>query len=284
MKVSEALKNTAESAKSIAKVMLRSRRCDIRPGRHDGPLVILANGPSLNQTIDRHLDLLRRTDTMSVNFAPLADVYDVIRPKYHVMADPLFFTAVKAANVEALYGRLLAVEWPLTVFVPRQFAASVSAALAANANIKVRKFNFIGAGGFRWLRNLLYDKRLAMPRPRNVLVPALMCGLWMGYDPVYVVGADHSWMKTISVDEDNNVISVQPHFYKDDEREQRRVDTAYRAYRLDQIVESFAIAFRSYHTLADYARHARKTVYNSTPDSFIDAFPRRPLPPSQEKP
>ena len=100
----------------------------------------------------------------------------------------------------------------------------------------------------------------------------------MGYTDITVYGADHSWMKTLSVDDNNNVVSVQPHFYKDNAAELKRVDTTYRGLRLHNVVESFAIAFRSYHTLARFAAGHGIKIYNSTPGSFIDAFERRPLP------
>ena len=96
----------------------------------------------------------------------------------------------------------------------------------------------------------------------------------MGYKEILIFGADHSWMKTLSVTDGNEVVSIQPHFYKDGEDEQNRVRHEYRNYRLHQIVESFAIAFKSYHDIAQYAASRCIKVYNATPGSFIDAFPR----------
>ena len=132
--------------------------------------------------------------------------------------------------------------------------------------------------GFAWFERFTYRYKWGMPRPRNVLIPALMCGMWLGYTSLYIVGADHSWMKTICVDNDNTVVSVQPHFYKDDPREQKRIDSDYRNYRLHDIVHSFYVAFRSYHTLERFAKKTGIRIFNSTPESFIDAFPRTSLP------
>ena len=84
-------------------------------------------------------------------------------------------------------------------------------------------------------------------------------------------------MRTIAVDDDNNVISVQPHFYKDDAAEQKRVDTTYRGYRLHDIVHSFYVAFRSYHLLEAWARRRHINIFNITPGSYIDAFERRTI-------
>lgn len=279
MTVSDFFLRFGNSIKSIVKVALKSRCCRFKKlGPEDGELIVMANGPSLNTTMTRHMETLKTHHTMSVNFAPLSEAFRAIRPKFHVIADPLFFSENPPENVALLYTALSSVDWPLTIFVPRERAKNLPPEIAANPNIKIQRFNFVGAEGFSWLTKFLYDHKLAMPRPRNVLVPAIMCGIWMGYKDVYIVGADHSWMQTISVDENNNVISVQPHFYADSKNEQKRIDNAYRNYKLHQIVHSFYVAFRSYHTLARYAKKARVDIFNSTPASFIDAFPRKPLP------
>ena len=118
---------------------------------------------------------------------------------------------------------------------------------------------------------------MGMPRPRNVLIPAIMLAIATGYTDISIVGADHSWMTSLSVTDENEVVSIQPHFYADSDHEQARVRHEYRGYRLHQIVESFAIAFRSYHHIADYAASRGVKIYNATPGSFLDAFPRRPL-------
>lgn len=277
MKVSDFFSLCAQSLKSLVKVTLCSRRCPAPEKNSGSKLIILGNGPSLNTTLDESADILRHNNTMSVNFAPISDVFFDIRPVYHVLADPVFFEPNKNDNVDLLYRQLARVDWPLTLLIPVQARKALPSAITANSNIKISPFNLVGASGFASLERWLYNRRLAMPRPRNVLVPAIMCGIWAGYTSIYIAGADHSWMQTIRVDDDNNVISVQPHFYKDDEKEQKRVDTIYRNYRLDQIVESFAIAFRSYHTIEKYARSRGVKIYNCTPGSYIDAFERRPL-------
>ena len=113
-----------------------------------------------------------------------------------------------------------------------------------------------------------------MPRPRNVLIPSIMLGIALGFSTIYVAGADHSWTRTLSVDDDNRVVSIQPHFYKEDEREEKRVRKDYMNYPLHMILQSFYVAFRSYFTIARYARHRSVKIFNITPGSFIDAFPR----------
>ena len=117
-----------------------------------------------------------------------------------------------------------------------------------------------------------------MPRPRNVLIPSIMAAIAMGFKEIYLTGADHSWMKTISVNDNNQVVSIQPHFYKDNDKELARVRTDYLHRPLHTILDSFRIAFASYHTIARFAATRGIRIVNSTPGSYIDAFPRAPLP------
>lgn len=276
MTASELIRRAGASTKSLVKVLLLSRRCTLPKG-NKGAIVIMANGPSLADTIQNDIKTLMTMPRLAVNFAALAPEFDTLRPQYYLMIDPVFFGNDDNPNLDKLKKALSAVSWPMTLIVPAKSASKLDKTVTGNPNITVAHINNIGASGFHWLENILYKSGRAMPRPRNVLVPSIMAAIYMGYDTIYLTGADHSWMKTIWVDDDNHVISVQPHFYKDHPDEQRRVDTTYRGLRLHQVVESFAIAFKSYHDIRRYAMSHHVNIYNSTPGSFIDAFPRQPL-------
>lgn len=263
------------TAKSLVKIVLLSRRPTAR--EHcckDGTLVIMGNGPSLADVISGNGAYLKEHDLMAVNFAANAPEFRSLAPQCYILADPHFFIPEGTdVNVDRLWRNLQSVDWPMTLYVPAKYRDMSRSRLGAPA-VDVRTFNPVGVGGFRWFRNLVYRKGLGMPRPRNVLVPAIMTGVLSGYRTIVLVGADHSWMRTLWVSDDNEVVSVQPHFYKEDEKEEMRVRHEYKGYRLHQIVESFAIAFRSYHEVEAFARSYGVDIFNATPGSFIDAFRR----------
>ena len=280
-RISDFLTKAGSSAKSIVKVALQSRpvRQNIAECARQGkPLIIMGNGPSLSDVIATHTDDLAGSVTMALNFAANAPEFTSLKPDYYLMADPHFFEGRDAdPNVARLFARLNSdVDWPMTLLVPR--GQSVSTLGISNENIRVENFNFVGAEGFPALERSLYDSGLAMPRPRNVLVPAIMTGIRAGFKEIYLAGADHGWLSTLSVSEENEVVSIQPHFYKDNAEEKQRVASVYRNVKLHEILLSFHLAFRSYHRLESYARRRGCSIYNSTPGSFIDAFERRPLP------
>lgn len=271
------ISNTLLSIKAAVKTVLLSRPCSRISGTAEGSrLLILANGPSLADTIRNNRSFLKSAPTLAVNFAAIADDFLELKPRYYVLADPHFFnTASCDSNLHKLRKSIGETDWTMTLFVPVKFKKEARALYGKKVEIKT--FNNIGAEGLISFSHFLYRIGAAMPRPRNVLIPSLMLAINMGYKEILIFGADHSWMKTLSVTDGNEVVSIQPHFYKDGEDERNRVRHEYRNYRLHQIVESFAIAFKSYHDIANFANTKNVKIFNSTPGSFIDAFERRSI-------
>lgn len=264
-----------QSVASVAKILLMSK-CTFKSKRADSDkgIVILGNGPSLNSTISEHKDFLMHRDRMAVNFAANAPIFFELKPTSYVLADPHFFNGYNSdANVQKLWKHISHVDWDMQLFVPAKKHRWV---LAMNLpqNIILRTYNLTPIEGFKWTRNLLYNLGLGMPRPRNVLIPSIMLAIWSGYGKIYIAGADHSWTQTLWVDDQNRVVSIQPHFYEDNEEEKKRVATEYHNYPLHQILQSLYVAFRSYFDIARYAETRHVKIFNITPDSFIDAFPR----------
>lgn len=271
-------KRSAASVKSLVKLVLLTRRATVKPAADAArALIVMGNGPSLADAIRDYSDVLRGFPAMAVNFAANAPEFAELRPEYYILADPHFFVKADDVNVRRLMQNLAAVDWEMRLFLPADFAASLPAEVSANRHICVERFNAVGIEGWHWLEDMAYSSGRGMPRPRNVLIPALMVGMLMGYKRIYVTGADHSWTKTLSVNERNEVVSVQPHFYKEDEHEVKRVRTDYLNYPLHTILYSFYVAFKSYFDIRRFADSRGVAIYNSTPGSFIDALERRPL-------
>ena len=276
MKAIATLNNMAAALASTAKVMLLSRPPFKRREQPDGSeLVLLGNGPSLRALLDHQLSTLQSRRLLCVNFAANAPEFVLLRPEYYVLADPHFFNGMDSdPNVKRLWENIGKGDWKMTLFVPHRFLKKACTLLPTG---NIQPFNLTPAEGSRPIVHPLYNAGLAMPRPRNVLIPSIMIGIRLGFKKIWLCGADHTWSRTLSVDEENRVISVQPHFYKDSKTEQKRVNTEYEGYRLHDILRSLYIAFRAYHDIAVFARRKGVTIINATPGSMIDAFPRGSL-------
>ena len=279
------LSTVLSSLATLGKCILMSRSVG-KAGkvRNDNEqLIIMGNGPSLRDVLDNERGELGKGVLMAVNFAPNSNEFFELKPEYLVLADPHFFDgADRDVNVARLWERLRLVDWHLIMFVPVARISQVKELLGAGNDkngkiIGVKGMNLTPAEGHTTLKHALYRRGLAMPRPRNVLIPAIMTGLREGYRDIRLVGADHSWSRSLWVDDQNRVISVQPHFYKDNEKEHERVAAEYAGYHLHDIYTSLSIAFRSYFDIADYAEKIGARILNCTPGSFIDAFPRGTL-------
>ena len=275
--VSGFLDNTLATIKSCVKQVVE-KSAKINPANSaTNQLIILGNGPSLRTNLDNDLDLLRSADTLAVNFAANTPEFSEIQPTYYLLADPHFFDkAGEDPNVGRLIENLNSITFPMTLFVPA--GARKADSYFHNHNLTVKHFSFTAVEGYTWFENAMMNSHRGMPRPRNVLIPSIMVGIWLGYKEIYLLGADHSWLKTLSVNDRNEVVSIQPHFYKEDSREQQRVNEVYVNSQLHEVLESMMIAFKSYHRIREYADRCGTQIFNSTPGSMIDAFERASLP------
>ena len=261
---------------SLGKVILRSKRPSPAGKPTDRPLIIMGNGPSLRSFIDAGPELREGYELMAVNFAANAPEFRELRPQMYILADPHFFNGRSTdSNVARLWETLSAVSWPMTLWLPLGHKAMAWPMLGSLPdNVAVKWFNLTPLEGKGALVRLLMKTGFGMPRPRNVLIPAIMTSLHAGYREIYLVGADHTWSQSLWVDDKIRVVSVQPHFYKDNEKEADRVASEYAGYHLHDILGSLTIAFRSYFDIADHASRIGARIINATPGSFIDAFPR----------
>lgn len=276
-KIQSILNKMTATAGSLIKVAVMSGDVSGKSAVKEGRgLVIMGNGPSLRRTIDNDYDWLCSHDLLAVNFAANTPDFFRLRPQYYVLADGHFFSGnASDPNVARLWGEIGKISWEMTLWVPRKAIHLAKALVLNNKNIELKSFNLTPIEGFKGVSHFLIDAGLGMPRPRNVMIPAIMVGIREGYKKIYLCGADHTWTQTLSVDDENFVVSVQPHFYKDNDKEHERVRSAYAGLHLHDVLGSMTIAFRSYWQIADYAASKGVEIINATPGSMIDAFPRR---------
>lgn len=267
-----------QTALSIVKIPLLSRRSSPLPEILKNPeeLVILANGPSLNDTVERHHDFLKERSLMAVNLAAVSDTFTELKPELYLIADPLFW--ILDDKREALFGSLARkTTWPLHLFVPARARkdSKWKEIIAANPNITVHIYNTTPVEGFSNFEKFCFRKGLGMPRPHNVLIPSITTALRLPFRKIYLAGADHSWLPEISVTDNNEVLMNQKHFYdKNTSKAESVKQENLSAARLHTILYHMYVAFKAYFILQNFALAQHKEIINITPGSFIDAFPR----------
>ncbi len=176
-------------------------------------IVILTNGPSLNQSIANHRSFLENKDLMCVNFFPNTSYYEELKPAYHIISAPELWIEHAKPPYPQLSKELFEniakkTNWKLILFIP--FAArkyqTWQLPLKNHQHVHIVYYNPTPIEGFFRFCRSAYQMQLGMPRPHNVLIPSLMLSIRLHYQKIFILGADHSWLKEISVDDNNQVL------------------------------------------------------------------------------
>jgi hypothetical protein len=279
------IENTFLTLKSLIKILVQSKY--LLPEKLHQPcenkrIVILGNGPSLNDTFKNRSNFLKNSDLLCVNAFSLSEYFTLWKPKYYLLADPQFWieSPIQGQNVHTdsvLDSIISKTNWDLFLFMPYEARKHKVFLNKVKQNPKVRLcfYNNTTVTGYKWFYRLCYRLQLGIPRPQNVLIPALILSVNIGIKEIYLTGADHSWHENIIINDQNTLCFIDKHFYPD-KPEPRAVKDIFTGEKIHihDIFESLTIAFKNYHIISDYAKYRGVNIYNASEKSYIDAFER----------
>ncbi len=280
-KIVKGLTDMWQTLLSVVKIVLQSKGKSSLPTTFSNPdeLLILANGPSLNETVTQHPEFVRSKTLLAVNFAVNSPMFEELKPEIYLIADPLFW--IVPEKREQLFGTMAQkTTWPMNFFVPARALKDKEwkPLIAGNPNIHLYIYNTTPIEGYQGFCDRVFRSGLGVPRPHNVLIPSIAVGLRMPFKKIYLAGADHSWLPEISVTDDNVVLMHQKHFYDQNQSKAATVSQEnLKSARLYTILHHMSVAFKSYFVLEAFAEKMHKEVINITPNSYIDAFKRLKL-------
>ncbi|MBD2700776.1 hypothetical protein IC229_09015 [Spirosoma sp. BT702] len=283
--VSAFFSNLLASVLSLAKVLLRSRWGVRLPAPEKTRCSILGNGPSLNDSLTNHLDFLLETELVVVNGFALTDYFTRLRPTNYIIADPNCFTFnASTSGREDLHQILKSlielVDWPMRLYVPNFAKGSyfIQKIQAENRRIELIFFNSTPIRGFRWFRYWLYSANIGMLQAQTVVITALFLMINRKFEQIFLFGADTSWHEQIRVDEGNQLLIKQIHFYD------KPKDVAFapvysdahrtRTFSMASQFLSLHKTFLGYEILREYADFRKIPVLNASSKSYIDALER----------
>jgi hypothetical protein len=257
---------------------------------------VLGNGPSLKQSLPKLHPAPNRV-FFCVNAFVCSPSFDVIRPEFYVLADVCYWTPfgnesnsakqtagqVVNAEVEAVLSSLLEkTKWPMVIFVPyADRKREVEKRLISNSNISIKYFHtnrFLDLPSpFRyWLARMNY---MALGG-QTVLTSAIFLAINSGISKVFVYGADHSMHLDLIVTQDNVVIADPAHFYKNATHlvpaASIRQSTG-KLLSMSDWMYALGAMFEEHNDLKHYIETCGSQIFNATPNSFIDAYPRLPI-------
>lgn len=250
-----------------------------------GECVLLGNGPSLTQSLTEYPEFINNRQLFCMNFFAISQLYEQLKPSMYIIAAPeIGMKRVNASITERYADLFLAISqkttWPVWLYLPFSvrkgtfFKSNLLKQLSRNQNIQVCFFNNTPVEGFWRFCIFLFRLNLGMPRPHNVLIPSIMLAINLSFSKIYLLGADHSWLKEIHVTEDNEVLIRQKHFYDDDPAPKPMLKKGQGKRRLHEVLIKFVYAFEGYLILEKYAQSREVKIINATPGSYIDAFER----------
>jgi hypothetical protein len=282
---------------SIIKIILLSdlfmNRIKIK--RRHNEALILGNGPSLKHFFKKEMAFMENKTIFAVNYFARTAEYKKVKPEFYVITSPEYFLNEQKedyANERIITLKTIFKEtvWPMVLIIPLIAKKNIHwrSHLIDNKMIHVHYMNTTPVEGFENISFHLISRQLGMPRPHNVLIPTILHAINLDFRNIYMVGADHSWLSEIFVSKSNEVFLSQKHYYDDQtEKQNHSVNkpipkpmyrgTSNEKRKLHEVLEKFAISFKSYWTLNEFAESKNIKIWNCTENSFIDAFEKKSI-------
>jgi hypothetical protein len=250
-------------------------------------LAILGNGPSLTTELPQLIasEYSNQADVMAVNFFSLSDEFTIVKPKYYVISDPMFFRAAgRSERVENFYKALAErVTWPMTLYVqyynPEHF--DYAAAIGHNPMIRIVPFHSIVFHGFRNVEFWCYRRGLGSGNFGTVVQNGEFIGILLGYKQIELYGVDHTLLDGLCVDDENRLCRTQSHYYDTTPQAPKPIyynaTNPPRPYTMHEYLAETAELFRGHEVLRDWAAAEGVRIINRTRGSMIDAYEREPM-------
>lgn len=233
---------------------------------------IVGNGPSLKIDLEGNMNSLSEEDVLMVNHSCQTEQFGLIKPKYYLIADPVFWgdnnpTELVKVAVEKTLNDLLKTEWNILILIPFRAKHSSFVSTLKSNNKRIFFYNNDSISGFDWFVFWAYKKGLGIPSGVNVIIPSLINVILLDYKKIYLLGTDHDWINNLSVESDNALYLRDTHYY-----EAPRL-TLLRDSLIDML-ESLVKLFTVYNLIEQFAKKNNVVIKNCSSRSMIQTFPR----------
>ena len=245
---------------------------------HD--IYVIGNGPSLNKILVNNVNHFFGKELYVVNDFSLSNFYVKLKPSNYILVDPAYWSGQlnDPFKKETLENIRLKTNWPLNLIFPINAKGLINDFFNSNINISVYYFSNVSFNAnsnsniiFYWL----YRRNLLNPHIQNVLVYALFLAINRNCKRIYLLGAEHSWIKNLVVDQNNFVCTIDDHFYSIENKMKPFLTYCGAPYKIHQLLNDFSKMFLGYHLISEYAKFANCEIFNLSCDSYIDSFIKR---------
>ena len=249
-------------------------------------LVVIGNGPSLNDSIKEQKNAIIANDCVVVNQFCKTDYYTELKPKYYLLADPAYFGTIdnytnrlKNIVLDFIESIVNKTTWDINLIVP-SFArdSEFINAVKKNHYIHVYFYNNINAyvANSSQMKYDAWDHNLIAPPAQTCLNTCVWLGIFLRYKKIYLIGADTTWIELLHVDQETNeVYTIDSHFYGTKRVTLYSDEEGNPPQKLHDELNCISRALSQYWELKYYSDYAGVKVFNASKYSLIDAFERK---------
>jgi len=218
---------------------------------------IIGSGPSLKE---QNLLLLKNELNIAVNNLFHHENIQEISPKYWICADPYYFNLHK--------GEVLPV---INAIEKKGIITNLFLPYSNYGKIYIQSANFYNIHYFNYDFSKTIDDNIdftqgILPYGQNSICVALMLALYLGCNPIHLIGCDHTWWGWNQEEYKNNHI---PYFTGGVSEREMSLD-----YSFDLIKSTIYVQKYQYLQLKKYAEKRGFDIYNSTNGGYLDVFKR----------
>jgi hypothetical protein len=250
-------------------------------------IYVLGSGPSLKDILENKISKLINKDVVVFNFFANSSYYETLKPKYYVLVDGSFWINnlndyVKDLDKrERLYIKrkelfnkiIYTTNWDMTIYFPVEAKANkeLNNLFNDNKKIKIAYINTVSYRGFSGLGNWLRKKSLVGFIYQNCILGGLYISIMNRYKNIYILGADHDWVKNMKVNNKNELLLYDVHFYDKNLKPIILESNLYNEYK------AFYVLFGEYIEVKKFAKYMEVNIFNATDGGMLDVFDRKEL-------
>lgn len=252
-------------------------------------MILLGSGPSLNKTFEQYYETLKEKNLMVCNYFATTKYYEELKPKYYVVADPMFISPTdKTKDAVDNFKRQIVEKttWPIIFLMPISgIQSELCEYFKRNSNIKISFYNNTVYEKFENIsKNEAWDRNIIPPPMQSVMNVALFISLYWGCSETYLIGVDTNLLEDIRIDQKTNVLfSLDRHFYgnketyKNDKYYNDKTGHLLTDWKLHEFIFAVGKMLEGYSDLKEYADYKGLKVYNASEYSWINCFERKKL-------
>lgn len=249
-------------------------------------LCVIGNGPSLKDTFENYLDILKSMDCIVVNQFSTTSYFTQLKPSAYLVVDGAYFhdpdsLPQNLADLVRNVARSIQdnLDWDMVIYLPfNAYNSYYYKTIIENKFVKVIFFNNSGWNYALPCSTFLYklwNRNLIGHLGQTVLNTCIGLGIEMRYSNIYVVGADSSWHELYWMDQaTNQLYIVDKHFYGGKKTPVFMDSEHKHQSKIHEELGCVSRALKSYWELSEYAKYNQIKVFNASSYSWIDAFER----------